>query len=177
MKLLNISAIQTEQKKQQIIDSYDALVEATVTAAKNAYTEVEKGNLYASLPSIKALLAPFESSTIYSDAKAASQDQVANKEAYNAMKAALGELQASLEAAAEFVNGYVITVDCGEVTAQNLLNTQQSIIDRKLSSGGCVDYYDDGEGAFKTNCAGIEAAIASIYVTAMIEKVLDLQMR
>lgn len=153
-------------KKQQIIDSYDALVEATVTAAKNAYTEVEKGNLYASLPSIKALLAPFESSTIYSDAKAASQDQVANKEAYDAMKAALGELQASLEAAAEFVNGYVITVDCGEVTAQNLLNTQQSIIDRKLSSGGCVDYYDDGEGAFKTNCAGIEAAIASIYVTA-----------
>lgn len=153
-------------KKQQIIDSYDALVEATVTAAKNAYTEVEKGNLYASLPSIKALLAPFESSTIYSDAKAASQNQVANKEAYDAMKAALGELQASLEAAAEFVNGYVITVDCGEVTAQNLLNTQQSIIDRKLSSGGCVDYYDDGEGAFKTNCAGIEAAIASIYVTA-----------
>lgn len=153
-------------RKQQIIDSYDALVEATVTAAKNAYTEVEKGNLYASLPSIKALLAPFESSTIYSDAKAASQDQVANKEAYNAMKAALGELQASLEAAAEFVNGYVITVDCGEVTAQNLLNTQQSIIDRKLSSGGCVDYYDDGEGAFKKNCAGIEAAIASIYVTA-----------
>lgn len=153
-------------RKQQIIDSYDALVEATVTAAKNAYTEVEKGNLYASLPSIKALLAPFESSTIYSDAKVASQDQVANKEAYNAMKAALGELQASLEAAAEFVNGYVITVDCGEVTAQNLLNTQQSIIDRKLSSGGCVDYYDDGEGAFKTNCAGIEAAIASIYVTA-----------
>lgn len=153
-------------RKQQIIDSYDALVEATVTAAKNAYTEVEKGNLYASLPSIKALLALFESSTIYSDAKAASQDQVANKEAYNAMKAALGELQASLEAAAEFVNGYVITVDCGEVTAQNLLNTQQSIIDRKLSSGGCVDYYDDGEGAFKTNCAGIEAAIASIYVTA-----------
>lgn len=153
-------------RKQQIIDSYDALVEATVTAAKNAYTEVEKGNLYASLPSIKALLAPFESSTIYSDAKAASQDQVANKEAYNAMKATLGELQASLEAAAEFVNGYVITVDCGEVTAQNLLNTQQSIIDRKLSSGGCVDYYDDGEGAFKTNCAGIEAAIASIYVTA-----------
>lgn len=153
-------------RKQQIIDSYDALVEATVTAAKNAYTEVEKGNLYASLPSIKALLAPFESSTIYSDAKAASQDQVANKEAYNAMKAALGELQASLEAAAEFVNGYVITVDCGEVTAQNLLNTQQSIIDRKLSSGGCVDYYDDGEGAFKTNSAGIEAAIASIYVTA-----------
>lgn len=153
-------------KKQQIIDSYDALVEATVTAAKNAYTEVEKGNLYASLPSIKALLAPFESSTIYSDAKAASQDQVANKEAYNAMKAALGELKASLEAAAEFVNGYVITVDCGEVTALNLLNTQQSIIDRKLSSGGCVDYYDDGEGAFETNRAGIEAAIASIYVTA-----------
>ena len=153
-------------RKQQIIDSYDALVEATVTAAKNAYTEVEKGNLYASLPSIKALLAPFESSTIYSDAKAASQDQVANKEAYNAMKAALGELKASLEAAAEFVNGYVITVDCGEVTALNLLNTQQSIIDRKLSSGGCVDYYDDGEGAFETNRAGIEAAIASIYVTA-----------
>lgn len=153
-------------KKQQIIDSYAALVEATVTAAKNAYTEVEKGNLYASLPSIKALLAPFESSTIYSDAKAASQDQVANKEAYDAMKAALGELQASLEAAAEFVNGYVITVDCGEVTAQNLLNTQLSIIDRKLSSGGCVDYYDDGEGAFETNRAGIEAAIASIYVTA-----------
>lgn len=153
-------------RKQQIIDSYAALVEATVTAAKNAYTEVEKGNLYASLPSIKALLAPFESSTIYSDAKDASQDQVANKEAYDAMKAALGELQASLEAAVEFVNGYVITVDCGEVTAQNLLNTQQSIIDYKLSSGGCVDYYDDGEGAFETNRAGIEAAIASIYGNA-----------
>lgn len=153
-------------RKQQIIDSYAALVEATVTAAKNAYTEVEKGNLYASLPSIKALLAPFESSTIYSDAKDASQDQVANKEAYDAMKAALGELQASFEAAVEFVNGYVITVDCGEVTAQNLLNTQQSIIDYKLSSGGCVDYYDDGEGAFETNRAGIEAAIASIYGNA-----------
>lgn len=153
-------------RKQQIIDSYAALVKNTVTAAKNAYTEVEKGNLYASLPSIKALLAPFESSTIYSDAKAASQDQVANKEAYDAMKAALGELQASLEAAVEFVNGYVITVDCGEVTAQNLLNTQQSIVDRKLSSGGCVDYYDDGEGAFETNRAGIEAAIASIYGNA-----------
>lgn len=153
-------------RKQQIIDSYAALVDATVTAAKNAYTEVEKGNLYASLPSIKALLSPFESSTIYSDAKAASQDQVANKEAYDAMKAALGELQASLKAAVEFVNGYVITDECGETTAQNLLNTQLSIVDRKLSSGGCVDYYDDGEGAFKTNCDGIKAAIASIYGTA-----------
>lgn len=153
-------------RKQQIIDNYAALVEATVTAAKTAYAEVEKGNLYASLPSIKALLTPFESSTIYSDAKAASQDQVANKEAYDAMKAALGELQESLKAAVEFVNGYVITVDCGETTAQNLLNTQQSIVDRKLSSGGCVDYYDDGEGAFETNRAGIEAAIASIYGNA-----------
>lgn len=153
-------------RKQQIIDSYAALVDATVTAAKNAYTEVEKGNLYASLPSIKALLSPFESSTIYSDAKAASQDQVANKEAYDAMKDALGELQASLEDAVEFVNGYVITDECGETTAQNLLNTQLSIVDRKLSSGGCVDYYDDGEGAFKTNCDGIMAAIASIYGTA-----------
>lgn len=153
-------------RKQQIIDSYAALVEATVTAAKNAYTEVEKGNLYASLPSIKALLTPFENSTIYSDAKAASQDQVANKEAYDAMKAALGELQASLEAAMEFVSGYVITDECGETTAQNLLNSQLSIIDRKLSSGGCVDYYNDGKGAFETNRAGIEAAIASIYGTA-----------
>lgn len=153
-------------KKQQIIDNYAALVEATVTAAKTAYTEVEKGSLYASLPSIKALLTPFERSTIYSDAKAASQDQVANKEAYDAMKAALGELQASLETAAEFVDGYVITVDCGEITAQNLLNSQLSIIDRGLLSGGCVDYYNDGEGAFETSRAGIEAAIASIYVNA-----------
>ena len=153
-------------KKQQIIDNYAALVEATITAAKTAYTEVEKGNLYASLPSIKALLTPFERSTIYSDAKAASQDQVANKEAYDAMKAALGELQASLETAAEFVDGYVITVDCGEITAQNLLNSQLSIIDRGLLSGGCVDYYNDGEGAFETSRAGIEAAIASIYVNA-----------
>lgn len=153
-------------KKQQIIDNYAALVEATVTAAKTAYAEVEKGNLYASLPSIKALLTPFESSTIYSDAKAASQDQVANKEAYDAMKAALGELQASLKTAAEFVDGYVITVDCGETTAQNLLNSQLSIIDHGLLSGGCVDYYNDGEGAFETSCAGIEAAIASIYVNA-----------
>lgn len=153
-------------KKQQIIDNYAALVEATVTAAKTVYTEVEKGSLYASLPSIKALLTPFERSTIYSDAKAASQDQVANKEAYDAMKAALGELQASLETAAEFVDGYVITVDCGEITAQNLLNSQLSIIDRGLLSGGCVDYYNDGEGAFETSRAGIEAAIASIYVNA-----------
>lgn len=153
-------------RKQQIIDNYAALVEATVTAAKTAYAEVEKGNLYASLPSIKALLTPFERSTIYSDAKAASQDQVANKEAYDAMKAALGELQASLETAAEFVDGYVITVDCGEITAQNLLNSQLSIIDRGLLSGGCVDYYNDGEGAFETSRAGIEAAIASIYVNA-----------
>lgn len=153
-------------KKQQIIDNYAALVEATVTAAKTAYAEVEKGNLYASLPSIKALLTPFERSTIYSDAKAASQDQVANKEAYDAMKAALGELQASLETAAEFVDGYVITVDCGEITAQNLINSQLSIIDRGLLSGGCVDYYNDGEGAFETSRAGIEAAIASIYVNA-----------
>lgn len=153
-------------KKQQIIDNYAALVEATVTAAKTAYTEVEKGSLYASLPSIKALLTPFERSTIYSDAKAASQDQVANKEAYDAMKAALGELQASLETAAEFVDGYVITVDCGETTAQNLLNSQLSIIDHGLLSGGCVDYYNDGEGAFETSRAGIEAAIASIYGNA-----------
>lgn len=153
-------------KKQQIIDNYAALVEATVTAAKTAYAEVEKGNLYASLPSIKALLTPFERSTIYSNAKAASQDQVANKEAYDAMKAALGELQASLETAAEFVDGYVITVDCGEITAQNLINSQLSIIDRGLLSGGCVDYYNDGEGAFETSRAGIEAAIASIYVNA-----------
>lgn len=153
-------------RKQQIIDNYAALVETTVTAAKTAYAEVEKGNLYASLPSIKALLTPFERSIIYSDAKAASQDQVANKEAYDAMKAALGELQASLETAAEFVDGYVITVDCGEITAQNLLNSQLSIIDRGLLSGGCVDYYNDGEGAFETSRAGIEAAIASIYVNA-----------
>lgn len=153
-------------RKQQIIDSYAALVKATVTAAKTEYAKVEKGNLYASLPSIKALLAPFESSTIYSDAKAASQDQVANKEAYNAMKAALGELQVSLDDAVKFVNGYVITDECGETTAQNLLKTQLSIIDGKLSSGGCVDYYDDGEGAFETNRAGIEDAIASIYGNA-----------
>lgn len=152
--------------KQQIIKSYNDLVVSSVIAAKNAYKNIAEGQFYAELPNVKALLVPFTSSTIYADAKAASQNQAANQTAYDKMNKALAELQTKLDAAVAFVNGYVITDDCGRSTAQNLVNSQQETIDGKLLSGGCVNYYNEGNGAFKTDSVGIANAIGSIYDNA-----------
>lgn len=152
--------------KQQIIKSYDNLVKTSVEEAKKAYNNIAEGQYYAELPSVKDLLEPFMSSTIYADAKAASQNQAANQAAYDKMDKALAELQTKLDAAVAFVNGYVITDDCGRSTAQNLVNSLQETIDGKLLSGGCVNYYNEGNGAFKTAGEGIANAIASIYDNA-----------
>lgn len=152
--------------KQQIIKSYDNLVKTSVEEAKKAYDNIAEGQYYAELPSVKDLLEPFMSSTIYADAKAASQNQAANQAAYDKMNKALAELQTKLDAAVAFVNGYVITDDCGRSTAQNLVNNLQETIDGKLLSGGCVNYYNEGNGAFKTASEGIANAIASIYDNA-----------
>lgn len=152
--------------KQQIIKSYDNLVKTSVEEAKKAYDNITAGQYYAELPSVKDLLEPFMSSTIYADAKAASQNQAANQAAYDKMDKALAELQTKLDAAVAFVNGYVITDDCGRSTAQNLVNSLQETIDGKLLSGGCVNYYNEGNGAFKTAGEGIANAIASIYDNA-----------
>lgn len=152
--------------KQQIIKNYDNLVKTSVEKAKKAYDNITAGQYYAELPNVKALLVPFTSSTIYRDAKAASQNQAANQAAYDKMDKALAELQTKLDAAVAFVNGYVITDDCGRSTAQNLVNSLQETIDGKLLSGGCVNYYNEGNGAFKTAGEGIANAIASIYDNA-----------
>lgn len=152
--------------KQQIIKSYDNLVKTSVEEAMKAYNNITAGQYYAKLPSVKALLVPFTSSTIYDDAKAASQNQADNQAAYDKMDKALAELQTKLDAAVAFVNGYVITDDCGRSTAQNLVNSQQETIDGKLLSGGCVNYYNEGNGAFKTDSVGIANAIGSIYDNA-----------
>lgn len=152
--------------KQQIIEKYANLVDTTVVAAKEAYDNIAEGQYYAELPSVKALLVPFTSSRIYTEAWEASQNQAANQEAYDKMDKALAELQTKLDAAVAFVNGYVITDDCGRSTAQNLVNSQQETIDGKLLSGGCVNYYNEGNGAFKTDSVGIANAIGSIYDNA-----------
>lgn len=152
--------------KQQIIKNYADLVETSVEKAKKAYNNIAAGQHYAELPNVKALLVPFTSSTIYRDAKAASQNQAANQTAYDKMDKALAELQTKLDAAVAFVNGYVITDDCGRSTAQNLVNSLQETIDGKLLLGGCVNYYNEGNGAFKTAGEGIANAIASIYDNA-----------
>lgn len=153
-------------QKATIIKNYDELVKNTVTAAITAYNKIEAGKYYVSLPGIKDLLKPFESSTIYTDAKTASQNQAANKEAYEAMKKEMGTLQATLDAAVAFVNNYVITNDCGRSTAQNMINNLLTTIEGKLQNGGCVNYYNDGEGEFKTAYVGIEASIKTIYDNA-----------
>lgn len=153
-------------QKATIIKNYDELVKTTVTAAITAYNKIEAGKYYVSLPGIKDMLKPFESSTIYSDAKAASQNQAANKEAYEAMKKEMGTLQATLDAAVAFVNNYVITDDCGRSTAQNMINNLLTTIEGKLQNGGCVNYYNEGEGEFKTAYVGIEASIKTIYDNA-----------
>lgn len=152
--------------KQQIIEDYADLVKTSVEKAKKAYDNITAGQHYAKLPSVKALLQPFKDSNIYGDAKAASQNQAANQAAYDKMDKALAELQTKLDAAVAFVNGYVITDDCGRSTAQNLVNSLQETIDGKLLSGGCVNYYNEGNGAFKTAGEGIANAIASIYDNA-----------
>lgn len=153
-------------EKQRILDNYNNLVKTSVDAAKEAYNNIAEGQHFAELSSVKALLVPFTSSTIYIDAQAASQNQVANQAAYDKMDKALAELQTKLDAAVAFVNGYVITDDCGRSTAQNLVNSLQETIDDNLLSGGCVNYYNNGNGAFKTASEGIANAIGSIYDNA-----------
>lgn len=153
-------------QKAQIIKDYEELVEQTVSAAITAYSKIEAGKYYVSLPDIKDMLKPFESSTIYTDARTASQNQAANKEAYEAMKKEMGTLQATLDAAVAFVNDYVITDDCGRSTAQNMINNLLTTIEGKLQNGGCVNYYNKGEGEFKTAYVGIEASIKTIYDNA-----------
>lgn len=78
----------------------------------------------------------------------------------------MSTLQATLDAAVAFVNNYVITDDCGRSTAQNLINNLQATIEEKLQNGGCANYYNDGEGNFKTTYDGIEASIKTIYDNA-----------
>lgn len=153
-------------KKAEIIEDYEELVENTVTAAITAYINIEAGKYYESLPGIKDMLKPFEKSTIYSNAKTASDNQAANKEAYEAMKGKISTLQASLDAAVAFVNNYVITDDCGRTTAQGMINDLSTTIEGKLQNGGCVNYYNNGEGDFNTAYNNIEASIKTIYDNA-----------
>lgn len=153
-------------KKAQIIEDYEGLVEETVTAAITAYGNIEAGKYYESLPGIKDMLKPFEKSTIYSNAKTASDNQAANKEAYEAMKGKISTLQASLDAAVAFVNNYVITDDCGRTTAKGMINDLSTTIEGKLQNGGCVNYYNNGEGDFNTAYNNIEASIKPIYDNA-----------
>lgn len=153
-------------KKAEIIEDYEELVENTVTAAITAYGNIEAGKYYESLPGIKDMLKPFENSEIYSNAMTASNNQAANKEAYEAMKGKISTLQASLDAAVAFVNNYVITDDCGRTTAQGMINDLSTTIEGKLQNGGCVNYYNNGEGDFNTAYNNIEASIKTIYDNA-----------
>lgn len=131
------------------VKALDELKKISIDAAYESIKDVDN-KFGAPLADAKALLAKYtngaDNSTVYTDAKAASADNVANVEAYNEIQKMLQAATATVDKVAEQINSlYVAHLESNSVSGQlaaiyDMLNYYAESAETQKKLGGCVGY-------------------------------------
>lgn len=127
--------------------------------------EANIGNLFEHMTTIKAWLGVYKSTaeSICNSAKAKNDNFNAEQGAYGEMMQGVADLEAAYAAAAEFVDGYVITDDCGLAVAMSRIDELKGDIESQLSAGTCVDFK---ETVYESRKNSVATLINNIYLVA-----------
>jgi len=161
-----------EDYKSNTIKSYEELVAKTITEAKAKYDKIVDGQHYTKLPSVKALLKEFNESTLYAEAQAKAGENTQNLAAYNDLMERIAKVQAELDDANAFVDGYVISDDCGGDGYQSTLDGYKQTVENGKKNGGLVD----GKQTMLDNLTTLSENIAGMYAKATEKELLRIEL-
>lgn len=146
------------------IEAYDGAVMYYGFAKQHA--EDNAGNLFGNnLDIIKATLDAYktEAKRICDSAKAKNDNFNAEQGAYGEMMQGVADLEKAHAEAAEFVDGYVITDDCGLTDAMSRIDELRTEIENNLSAGTCASYKEDG---YASDSLSVINKIKNVYTKA-----------
>lgn len=146
------------------IKAYDGAVMYYGFAKQHA--EDNAGNLFGNnLDIIKATLDAYktEAKRICDAAKAKNDNFNAEQGAYGEMMQGVADLEKAHAEAAEFVDGYVITDDCGLTDAMSRIDELRTAIENNLSAGTCASYKEDG---YASDSLSVINKIKNVYTKA-----------
>lgn len=146
------------------IEAYDGAVMYYGFAKQHA--EDNAGNLFGNnLDIIKATLDAYktEAKRICDSAKAKNDNFNAEQGAYGEMMQGVADLEKAHAEAAEFVDGYVITDDCGLTDAMSRIDELRTDIENNLSAGTCASYKEDG---YASDSLSVINKIKNVYTKA-----------
>lgn len=146
------------------IEAYDGAVMYYGFAKQHA--EDNAGNLFGNnLDIIKATLDAYktEAKRICDAAKAKNDNFNAEQGAYGEMMQGVADLEKAHAEAAEFVDGYVITDDCGLTDAMSRIDELRTAIENNLSAGTCASYKEDG---YASDSLSVINKIKNVYTKA-----------
>ncbi len=130
------------------------------------HAEDNAGNLFGNnLDIIKATLDAYktEAKRICDAAKAKNDNFNAEQGAYGEMMQGVADLEKAHAEAAEFVDGYVITDDCGLTDAMSRIDELRTAIENNLSAGTCASYKEDG---YASDSLSVINKIKNVYTKA-----------
>lgn len=127
--------------------------------------EANIGNLFEHMTTIKAWLGVYKSTaeSICNSAKAKNDNFNAEQGAYGEMMQGVADLEKAHAEAAEFVDGYVITDDCGLTDAMSRIDELRTDIENNLSAGTCASYKEDG---YASDSLSVINNIKNVYTKA-----------
>lgn len=146
------------------IKAYDGAVMYYGFAKQHA--EDNAGNLFGNnLDIIKATLDAYktEAKRICDAAKAKNDNFNAEQGAYGEMMQGVADLEKAHAEAAKFVDGYVITDDCGLTDAMSRIDELRTDIENNLSAGTCASYKEDG---YASDSLSVINNIKNVYTKA-----------
>lgn len=127
--------------------------------------EANIGNLFEHMTTIKAWLGVYKSTaeSICNSAKAKNDNFNAEQGAYGEMMQGVADLEKAHAEAAKFVDGYVITDDCGLTDAMSRIDELRTAIENNLSAGTCASYKEDG---YASDSLSVINNIKNVYTKA-----------
>lgn len=127
--------------------------------------EANIGNLFEHMTTIKAWLGVYKSTaeSICNSAKAKNDNFNAEQGAYGEMMQGVADLEKAHAEAAKFVDGYVITDDCGLTDAMSRIDELRTAIENNLSAGTCASYKEDG---YASDSLSVINKIKNVYTKA-----------
>lgn len=134
------------------------------------HAEDNAGNLFGNnLDIIKATLDAYktEAKRICDSAKAKNDKFNAEEGAYGEMMQGVADLETAYADAAKFVDGYVITDDCGLTYAMGSIDDLRKDIESNLSAGTCASYKEDG---YASDSLNVINNIKNVYTKANTEE-------
>lgn len=161
-----------EDYKSNTIELYEELVAKTITTAKAEYAKIADDQHYAKLPSVKALLKEFYESTLYADAQTKARKNEQNLAAYDDLMKRIAEVQAELDDANAFVDGYVISDDCGGDGYQSTLDGYKQTVENGKKNGGLVN----DKQTMLVNLTTLSENIAGMYAEATENELLRIEL-